>query len=265
MVILHQNLLSKPLIWLRLSERSYKHPMKGGHYMTANQIAYWNYVENNRHNIASEKEALRSNRAKEREQHRSNVAQESLTSAANQIRQQSNLINDAHYVRQDSEANRHNLAMEQLSRQSNDLQKLNVALGYATLGNQRAIAEMNTGLGYANLSESTRHDIESENIQNRNVSVGRVNAAANRQNAATRQQEFQLKQTQWLDPWATYTRKYTAQNTRLTGSKIQAETDYTKTNTLKLGIDAGVNVLNSLSNLMGSAARVVTAGKGYLQ
>lgn len=233
--------------------------------MTANQIAYWNYVESNRHNLATEKENTRSNLAREREQNRSNLSQEQISREGNAIRQTSNLINDAHYLRSDSEANRHNLAMERLQDRNVRIAERQVDLGYAGLANQYSIASMGNTLGYSQLAELSKHNRETEATGNRNVSVGRINASANKQNATTRAGELSLKQTQWSDPWAVYQRKYNALNSREQSKLTSAQADYTKVNTIKLGVDAGTNVLNSLSNLMGSAARVVTAGKGYLQ
>lgn len=75
--------------------------------MTANQIAYWNYVELKRANRAKERENTRSNKAREVETNRSNLANESISS-----RRQ---IEDArHNKASENETNRHNLIDESI-------------------------------------------------------------------------------------------------------------------------------------------------------
>lgn len=227
--------------------------------MTANQIAYWNYVENSRHNKEQERENYRSNRARESENYRANIASESLRSKELDIKQTSNLINDAHYTRSDAEANRHNLAMERYYLTGNALREAEIGLGYANLSNSRYISELQNSLGYANLSETSRSHKEQEATANRNVSVGRVNAAANTLNAKTRSRAQDLSEAQWNDSYVSGIRKYNYQQARLNTQKTQTEIDYNKVSTLKLGVDAGVNVLNSLGNLMGNASRMITS------
>lgn len=233
--------------------------------MTANQIAYWNYVENSRHNLASETEAKRSNLAKERESNRSNVANEVLKGREIDVKQASNLINDAHYVRSDQETQRHNAVMENYYLTGNALRQAEVQQGYAQLANSRYIAELSNQLGYANLAEQTRYNKENAAIGNRNVSVGRINAKANTLNSLTRSREQDLKEQQWSDPYVAGTRKYSYAQSRLNTIKTQADIDYTKVSTMKLGLDAGTNVLNSIANLTNSAARLVPAVGGMLQ
>lgn len=76
--------------------------------MTANQIAFYNAKEGNRHNLVSEtqktrelQESERSNRAKEFETHRSNRAKEFETNRSNvaneQISRDKNLITGSYY------------------------------------------------------------------------------------------------------------------------------------------------------------------------
>lgn len=62
--------------------------------MTANEIAYLNYLENQRSNMAREEETNRSNVAKEVETNRHNVADESLGS-----RKQDEVERDNEYYR----------------------------------------------------------------------------------------------------------------------------------------------------------------------
>lgn len=62
--------------------------------MTQNQINYWNYVESNRHNLATEKEQVRSNKAKEYENERTNKANERIKVNTNRINSRTNKIRE---------------------------------------------------------------------------------------------------------------------------------------------------------------------------
>ena len=104
--------------------------------MTQNQIAYFNALENQRHNKVAEAETYRyntlttgetnrSNIVNERERTRSAIVTSNETNRSNltseNIKYQQNAINNAHYQRQDAisaaalgETNRHNIASEKI-------------------------------------------------------------------------------------------------------------------------------------------------------
>nr|AVX53308.1 putative ORF1 [Marmot picobirnavirus] len=93
--------------------------VKGGIIMTANQIAYWNYLENARANRAKEIENNRANLAKEAETNRSNLANETVLFERNAETRRSNLESEGlrglelrQRMREGREQERHNKQTE---------------------------------------------------------------------------------------------------------------------------------------------------------
>lgn len=137
--------------------------------MTANQIAYWNYVENKRSNQARERltgeanvETRRSNIARESETMRSNLAREAETLRSNQANEliartrareeaRANRAKEDISSRTLGETVRSNKAKEQLTSQSTNVQRLNVM-------NQR-MANRNQA---AMIAENKRHNLVAE-------------------------------------------------------------------------------------------------------
>lgn len=228
--------------------------------MTRNQIEYWKLVEDKRHNQETERENNRSNVARESENTRTNVANES-------IKRQANLINQQHFGRSDQETNRHNIAMEQLQDQANQAQREKVILGYAQTQANRDIAAMQTALGYGNLSEltrsnmareqeNTRHNTESEYVQNRNVSVDRINALTKQQEANTRADTLAFQKYQYDTTGRALqqaqTRK-TAVDSVLVGSEI-------KRNAVRNAVDvvnATSGAVRTQSDVLGAGSRII--------
>jgi hypothetical protein len=130
-------------------------------------IAYWNYKENQRHNVAAEShnrdvlsENTRHNLAVETEAHRSNVAREEETHRSN--------------VAHETETHRHNVVVEteteRANRANEDIKRESNAIGWA-----------NVSLGYANLAEATRHNKANESISQQSVTeAARHNRATER-------------------------------------------------------------------------------------
>lgn len=154
--------------------------------MTKNQIDYWRYREDQRHNQASEKEENRSNLAKEgenyrhntsteKETHRHNVATEGIDISKLNETQRHNKETEAlgkgnlqlgrdtlnesrrHNVATESEANRHNVATEGIS-----IGNLNESIRHNMAA--ESLGYGNLSLGQDTLSETNRHNVVSEGI-----------------------------------------------------------------------------------------------------
>lgn len=128
--------------------------------MTQNQLKYWANVETQRANRAMESENFRHNVTSENETRRSNLARE-------------------------GETNRHNLVAEQLSgRQLEETKRSNRA--QERLGSERnAISASNVRLGYANLTENTRHNVRGEELTAQSNATQQRQAATAEKNAST--------------------------------------------------------------------------------
>lgn len=140
--------------------------------MTANQIAYWNYVETARSNLERERnnrdvtrESIRHNKAYEKETNRHNVVSENI--GWGQLSE-----SKRHNLAYEKETNRHNLVSERQSAYSNwELHRHNVS---------------SEKLGYANLNELARHNQNSERIQEQgnylNYNLGQLRITADSEN-----------------------------------------------------------------------------------
>lgn len=120
--------------------------------MTKNQIEYWRNVENQRNNLAVEKETQRANFAKENEINRANLASE-------------------------HETNRHNTAMERIGLQTNQIKAQQVSNEYSVANRQ--IAET-TRANIARETENTKTREENIKVQNRQASAAQYGALTNR-------------------------------------------------------------------------------------
>lgn len=162
--------------------------------MTSNQIAYWRYVEDMRHNRAVEAEANRSNVAREQqamreaaEVQRANRAREQATLVSNQEVQRANLAREA-------ETKRSNMAREWETYRSNIQQERAQILNLSEVSRSNAAREKET-LRANMASEAIRNaeqvakqqNLEAQNtrltLQNlhdaENASIARYNAAEN--------------------------------------------------------------------------------------
>lgn len=130
--------------------------------MTSNQINYWNYVENSRHNKATEYEAHRSNVTTERETQRSNLAREYETSRHNRadesIRAEANEITSRYNDRYLNELERHNLASEYNESGKVGAQYESSAASERNSARAAAAQYAGVNLGYAQLSETQRYN-----------------------------------------------------------------------------------------------------------
>lgn len=132
--------------------------------MTKNQIEYWRY-----------KEEQRSNLAKEKEQNRTNVANEELTrqrdSNVYYLGQVNAQENQRHNRAVESETARSNLAREgetaRANRMGERISILNLEEKKRSNLASEAIARSNIGLGYSQLAESSRHNLAMETEQGR--------------------------------------------------------------------------------------------------
>lgn len=180
--------------------------------MTSNQINYWNYVENSRHNQAVETETHRSNVTNERETYRSNRARETETERHNradeQIRFEANQITSDYNNGYLSEMRRHNQASEENERAkvgaqyyASDTSRANaataagaqyagVSLGYAQLSEQQRLNNLVT-------SETHRSNVVDEankRVQNR---AEEKRAEAARKQAETQAGNLAFEQEKW--------------------------------------------------------------------
>lgn len=114
--------------------------------MTNNQINYWRYKEDSRHNKVSEVETERHNRVTEVETQRHNVVSEGEVLRHNVVTENET---QRHNVRMENETERHNVESEILG-------EAQIRLGYA-----------NVNLGYAQLREQARSNLANEQIRSR--------------------------------------------------------------------------------------------------
>lgn len=133
--------------------------------MTANQIAFQNYLENARHNVVGEKESHRHNFSTEVETGRHNISTELETTRHNKVFE---LETGRHNFVTEKETGRHNVATENAALS-------NLAFNYAQLAQNRDIAYKNLDLGVHHLNldiskqeEAARHNsaVESQNFLN---------------------------------------------------------------------------------------------------
>lgn len=260
--------------------------------MTHNQIEYWNYRENSRHNVETERETNRSNVARESETnrhnvvtetetHRSNVANEQLKGEENDIRREANVINREHYERMDAETSRHNAAQEYFSGRSLDTERERVTLGYYQSDQSLAGQMASVGAQYANVAEQQRAHMAQEAETNRSnlekeretwrhnlaqEKVGwatsqaqqeRASAASTQASVSARNQA--LEQQKWET--AGYHNAYTQNKLMNEQAKTQqAQQERYKTQNRNDSINAGVNVANSLKGLLKDVASAALKG-----
>lgn len=138
--------------------------------MTANQIAYWNLSETNRHNIATEGETGRHNRQQEsidlsklEETKRSNVANEKETNRSNLAREaethRSNTVRESIDLGQFNENIRHNKASERTNQQNADT---NVKLADETIRSNKERETETKRSNLVNEAERARSNKASE-------------------------------------------------------------------------------------------------------
>lgn len=246
--------------------------------MTANQINYWNYVENSRHNKATEQEQKRSNLAQEGERSRSNQENEAILREKNAIAKFQNIINARYNDRYLSETQRSNMAREQYNQQMADISAANIDLGYANMRNSYAIAGLNYGVGmanvgatYANIAEQQRANIARETELNRsnlvNEAVKWKSAGTEMFKAQTQRQEQQLNLAKWSDPVVRAQRQadyfHTIAQTSATNSQSSLNKSTEKLNSAK-SFQSYTQGAKNISDLVGNATKVIINGAGAL-
>lgn len=233
--------------------------------------------ETRRSNIARETETNRSNVVNEKERERSNKANEALTSERNSIARDTNIINMEHFQRMDSETNRHNLVTERQTDDRNSIELSKVQLGYdqiegnyrnvlTSAGAQKYAADTNANLGYANLAELNRSNLEREWL---NTNIALENVRTQRKNDEFREgqnaiagyeaQTRRLAQLQQQNEWPTKQENLQSQ-TALNRQRSQSEqvnrrlaTVQTGLNAVDTGVRAGTSILRAASDLVGRA------------
>lgn len=220
--------------------------------MTRNQIEYWNYIENSRHNKAVEKEQEAHNRATRNEILRSNRARERLTA-------QGNAINALNNSQRNAETYRHNYATEVANLQSLDVERQRVGLGYysSNVGLEAAkvsagVGYANVGLGYANLGELNRHNMMQEGVAGRNILTQEKNAYTNLLQAANQQRKLQLEQRKWNEA---------QKGNVLADTTLKAQQLIQSQATVERMANQNVtDKVNASANLLGAASRLIPKG-----
>lgn len=152
--------------------------------MLQTQVNYWNLVETQRHNLASEDYYNRSlsetnrhnlvteaqNQTSLNEQARHNTTTEYLTYQANNENVRHNQVMEAQGWSVITETNRHNVATE------NENKRHNVQMENETVRHNTTTEK-----------ETTRHNLAAESIDYTNSQTNRYNAETNRMNAYTNQ------------------------------------------------------------------------------
>lgn len=221
--------------------------------MTNNQIAYWNYVENARHNQAMEAEANRANRAQEREQQRSHRASEVIA-------RQGNSINASFNEARAEETRRHNYATEIASVESLANERARTELGYysSNMGVESAkinagVGYANVALGYANLGELNRSHRMQEGIAARGVLTQEKNANTNYLNASTNAANYVLNRQKWEHGGAA--------NILMSTAKMNQDIVQSKATIRRMASQNLTDKINAGSNLVGVVGRLTKKGK----
>lgn len=145
-----------------------KHSKKGGYSaVTHNQIDYWKYKEEERHNLATEEDTDIQNR----ETNRHNVATENFNLMNLAEGKRHNLATEVelnrHNIQTEQETNRHNVSTEQLGRDElNEAVRHNKStesIGYATLAETKRSNLAREVLTSNANAESMRHNTQMEN------------------------------------------------------------------------------------------------------
>lgn len=165
--------------------------------MTRNQIEYLKLKEQQRANQMTVLENRRHATASEVEAKRSNVARERETSRANQASEYRSILNlnelKRSNIARETETNRHNVSTEALTREQNiETSRHNQATEFETSRSNRvqeALSSQRNSLNAAQIAESTRHNMVSENLtqagQYYNYSLGLGGLDVQQQNADT--------------------------------------------------------------------------------
>lgn len=126
--------------------------------MTRNQIEYWGYKEQQRSNLARERETNRANLAAEAENYRSHLAIEGLRGAELEETKRANLSNESREYLKYLENMRHSLISEDQGQQTIDL---NTRAQQEKERSNRA----QESISWSNLAEISRHNRSQESIQ----------------------------------------------------------------------------------------------------
>lgn len=225
--------------------------------MTTNQINYQRMLEEGRHNkeveAETKKQNLRDIRIREKQiQSNYDIAQDQLIHNRNVLSetQRHNLAveqKDLMYAtRMLDETQRHNLEQERISNRNLDLTQQqinnNFAIGMANV----EVARSQVALGYANLSELNRHNIQAEAELNRHNLQSEIELTRHN-TALERNEETKIKNDYAIN---------VARNTETQRSNVQREINQYKTlqeqkrhNLTSENIQIGATVTNTLVNV----------------
>lgn len=233
--------------------------------MTKNQIDYWNYKENSRHNREMERETRRTNLSREYETQRANKAQESLKQQANEIQRQGQVINAQTQASKIAEDTRYHMAVESNQSRSIGVDESRVALGYQQDATNRWVAQTNVGatyaqigLGYSQLTESVRHNTASEAVNVTQAATQRAQARTAQNRAEVEASKVALEREKWNDPVAQATRRQEYSNVIFKGQLTQAQAKETNLR----GI---ANIANAINNTVSTGGRLLSTIGGKLQ
>lgn len=239
--------------------------------MTKNQIDYWNYVESNRHNLATERETRRANQERELETNRSNLANENLKAKQLAETIRINTINA-------NEAQRANRAREDLSAQSNVLEGQRVLVSEAALENQRSIAQIqaaasryasDTSLQAAMISDTTRQRelIEKQRSNLSNESISRTNASSSQRNSVVAQSRLNFDREQYETTGKALQRSQATENASATALNLNtakrqnvqnaADVNNSLTRTFSANTNAANQIINPLIGAVSNSLRLL--------
>lgn len=185
---------------------------------------YYQYLESQRHNIASESETARSNLAREQEIHRSNLANEAEINRANLARE--------------FETQRHNKSTE-------DLGYKQLSLGYSQLNELSKYHSQSIALGYSQLAEQNRAALAREAETRRSdLAKEKETERTNRENESIR------KKSNAITDRANQLRfQIDSRNVNLRGQELELERE-------RLDEQRAHNVMGELNSAWGNVFRV---------
>nr|AVX53618.1 putative ORF1 [Marmot picobirnavirus] len=238
--------------------------------MTRNQIAYWEYVETGRHNLATEKETNRHNLATEQEIYRHNVATEGETYRHNVATEQYNLsvlqeqkvVNHRNFMlalAQQNELIRSHKAQEKLSRLAqletarHNLASENVAVY------QLQLQSRETAIKHMQATESVRHNMATEQLQS--ISIAETSRANKAREANTVTQLLETNRSNLMQETIQRARVEVSRQSLLETARhnVVSETELTRHNRAEEEIrmvTAGLSTLNSVISAAGKTKRV---------
>lgn len=270
MVLLKEHVCKYPSHYLAVGtgHTCTKTSQKEDFVMTQNQIRWQEHVENNRHNVTTERETLRSNLERERqgrvaqqEVNRSNRARERLTDYQNRETQRSNIARE-------TETKRANLANEAIKiSQQSMLNNYNISQLRESVRHNQAVERYNqTQQAISGFDALTRRRTSNSDAAYKSASAA-IQAQANEINKGllnVREQEMLLKQEANAITRARNDQLYTTTMQTL-GAQVpllHMQTALTAEQAKYYGINSTVNNIATTAN---AAANIVRAGTQVFQ